>query len=157
MIWALLLIGVFGMVVLFGAPYLPTLKRQQNIALDLLDLKAGQTLIELGSGDGRVLLAAAKRGLEVIGYEINPLLFLISLFITFKYRRQVKIILGNYWRADWSKADGLYVFLLAKYMKKLDKKITQSSSKKIKVVSYAFKIPNRPIIKQVNGLYLYQY
>ena len=52
---------IFGFVVFFGAPYLPTFNKVQNTALDLLDLKPGQTLIELGSGDGRVMREAAKR------------------------------------------------------------------------------------------------
>jgi hypothetical protein len=42
----------FGFVILFGAPYLPTLKPQTNAALDLLDLKPGQTLLELGLWPG---------------------------------------------------------------------------------------------------------
>lgn len=65
---------IFGFVILFGAPYLPTLKPQIKIALDMLDLQPGQTLIEIGSGDGRVLKAAAERGWNAVGYELNPVL-----------------------------------------------------------------------------------
>jgi ribosomal protein L11 methylase PrmA len=68
------LVILFGFVVAFGAPYLPTLRPQITMALDMLDLKKGQTLLELGSGDGRVMMAAAERGWNVIGYELNPLL-----------------------------------------------------------------------------------
>ena len=68
---ALVVVLLFGFVVIFGAPYLPTLSRQTEDALELLDLKTGQTLLELGSGDGRVLLAAAKRNLKAVGYEIK--------------------------------------------------------------------------------------
>ena len=65
---ALALILIFGYVILFGAPFLPTLKNQIEAIFELLDLKEGQTLIELGSGDGRILLEAAKRGINVVGY-----------------------------------------------------------------------------------------
>ncbi len=43
----LILIFCFGFVVAFGAPYLPTLGKQQQQALELLGLKPGQTMLEL--------------------------------------------------------------------------------------------------------------
>jgi hypothetical protein len=81
MIWIILLLVIlaFQFVVLFlGAPYVPTLPKQREAALDLLKLKPGQTLIDLGCGDGAMLIAAAKRGINSVGYEINPLLALIA-------------------------------------------------------------------------------
>lgn len=41
--------------------------------LDLADVSEGDTLYDLGSGDGRILLAAARgRGARAVGVEINP-------------------------------------------------------------------------------------
>lgn len=154
------LVLMFGLVVAFGAPYLPTLKRQTDQALDLLALKPGQTMLELGCGDGRVAKAAAKRGLKVTGYELNPLLVLIAKLNTLKYRGQVKIIWGNYWQKQWPETDGIYVFLLDKYMEKLDKIIVQKvgkADKPIKLLSYTFQIPGRQPAKQQGGLFLYKY
>jgi SAM-dependent methyltransferase len=148
---------MFGFVVLFGAPYLPTLKKQISVAFELLDLRPGQTLLELGCGDGRVLKAAAERGLNVVGYELNPILALAARLHTWRYRKQVKIIWGNYWRAGWPEAHGIFVFLLDPYMEKLNKKIIQECSKPVNLVSFAFKIPGRPITKEKDGLYLYRY
>lgn len=151
---------LFGFVILFGAPYLPTLKKQTDDALDLIALKKGQTLLELGCGDGRVAKAAAKRGLKVVGYELNPILVLIAKFNTFKYRGQVKIVWGNYWHKQWPETDGIFVFLLDKYMKKLDKTIVQKAlqqGKPIRLVSYTFQIPKRKIDAQQGGLFLYKY
>ncbi len=153
----IMLVLLFGFVVLFGAPYLPTLKKQTDVAIDLLDLKKGETLFELGCGDGRVTKAAAKRGLKVVGYELNPILVLIAKIHTWKYRKDVHIIWGDYWKVDWSKADGIFVFLLDKYMKKLDTKIVQSKTKNVKLVSFAFKVPGKKPIKERSGLYLYEY
>lgn len=151
---------VFGFVILFGAPYLPTLKKQTDDALDLLDLKSGQTMLELGCGDGRVAKAAAKRGLRVIGYELNPILVLIAKLNTIKYRGRVQIIWGNYWRKEWPQADGIFVFLLDKYMEKLDKKIIQKTKlqkQPIRLLSYTFKVPGREPDAQKGGLFLYKY
>ena len=147
----------FGGVLLFGAPYLPTLKPQIKAALGLADLKPGQTLLELGCGDGRVLLAAARQGINGVGYELNPLLAGLAWLRTRRYRRQVKIIWGNFWSINWPPADAIFVFLLPRYMPKLDKKIMQSSQKPVKLVSFAFKIPSRPPAAQMGGVYLYIY
>lgn len=148
----------FGFVLLFGAPYLPTLSAQQIRALELLNLKKGQTLLELGSGDGRMLRAAARRGIKVVGYELNPILFIISWLLCLPYRRLVKVRFANFWAVNWPKADGIYVFLLDRYMQKLDKKITgQYKGKKIILVSYTFKIPNKTPTKKDGGLSLYEY
>ena len=152
------LVFTFGLVVLVGAPYLPTLKPNVAEAIKLLGLKRGQTLLELGSGDGRVLLAAAKQGIHSVGYELNPLLVVWTKLITWRYRKLVVVRWGNYWQAKWPDTDAIYVFLLQKYMSKLDKKIVQTyPGKNIKLVSLAFTVPGKKPAKQVRGLYLYQY
>lgn len=152
-----LIIVLFLIASILGAPYLPTLNKQVEAALDLIDLKKGQTLLELGSGDGRVLLAAAKRGINSIGYEINPILVLISLIRTIKYRHKVKIIWANYWRKDWPRADGVFVFLIERYMLKLDNYLKLYPYKPIKLVSFAFKIPGKKIVKTKSNTHLYIY
>ena len=157
MIWLILLVLLsFSFVVFFGAPYLPTLHKQKNIALDLLSLKPGQTLIELGSGDGRVMKEAAKRGLKVIGYELNPVLVFISYFVTFTQRKNVTIKWGNYWSENWPAADGIFAFLHSKYMARLDQKI-KNTYKHIKLVSVVYKIPGKKPAETKNSVFLYDY
>lgn len=147
----------FTFVVAYGAPYLPTLRTKVPLALDMLGLKKGQILLELGSGDGRLLRAAAQRGLNAVGYELNPILVIYSKLITFRYRKQVRVIWGNYWKANWPEVDGIFVFLLQPYMEKLDKKITQKKIKNVSLVSFAFTINSKKPAKQKEGLYLYKY
>ena len=157
MIWIviLLIFGSFSFVVLFGAPYVPTLKNRYKIALDLLDLKSGQLLLEPGCGDGRVLLMAAKQGIKGVGYELNPLLVIVAKAITWRHRKLIQIRWANFWQEDWPKADGIYVFILQRYMPKLDKKIIQSKCKK--VVSYAYQFPDKKPDKQKSAMFLYLY
>lgn len=152
-----LILLLFSSSLLFGAPYVPTLKPQVRTSLDLLDLKPGQTLLEIGSGDGRVLLAAAARGVQAVGYEINPLLVLVSIWRTRKHRALIRIIWGNALRADWPQAEGVYVFGIAKIMHRLHTKFVQYPHKPLRVVSYAFPVPGKQPIDQQSGLFLYQY
>lgn len=147
---------LFGFVVFFGAPYVPTLKPQIKVALDMLDLKPGQTLIEVGSGDGRVLLAAAKRGWNVVGYELNPLLVIFSRWYTRKYRKQVRIVWGDALQKEWPKTDGVYIFGIERIMPKLYTKIVQSIDRPVKVASFGFKMHEVKQKDLKNGIYLYE-
>jgi hypothetical protein len=144
-------------VLLVGAPYVPTLSPQVTAALELADLHADQTLLELGCGDGKVVIAAARQGIQVVGYELNPILALVAWLRTRRYRSRVKIVWGDFWRSPWPPAEAIFVFLLPRYMSKLDKKCAQYRYRPIKLVSFAFKIPNKKPMRQKAGLYLYSY
>jgi hypothetical protein len=152
-----IMILLFGLVVLVGPPYLPTMRRQVKSALDLLDLQPGQTLLELGSGDGRVLLAAARRDLKAVGIELNPVLVIISYFVTWKYRSQVRIIWASYWGPQWPRADAIFTFMLPRYMTRLDDRIEKWRPKPVRLASYAFTIPGREPVQERDGIYLYEY
>ena len=158
-IWfaAIILILIFGAVLLVGAPYVPTLSAQRQQALDLLDLKKGQVMYELGSGDGSVLKDAAERGLIAVGYELNPILVVISWLRTRRYGRSVKVRWGNFWRTDLGKADGIFVFLLDRYMDDLDKKIKKEGKPGVRLVSNAFKIGGHKAAAKKGPMYLYTY
>lgn len=161
MIWfgvaLIVILFCFGGVLIFGAPYLPTMKPQVDAALKLANLKPGDTILELGSGDGKVLIAAAKKGINSVGYELNPLLVVLSWIRTRKYRKNVKIIWGNFFTKEWPNHQAIFTFLLPRLMLKLDKKVIQSKHKPVKLISFAFEIPNRKPIKIDQGVYLYLY
>jgi len=153
----LFLILCFGFVLLFGAPYLPTLGKQAEIAMDMIDLKAGQMLLELGCGDGKILVAAARRGWKAVGYELNPLLVLVCRWRTRRYRKLVTVKWGNFWTRSWPPADGIFVFVMQRHMAKLDTKIAQNANKPLKLVSFAFTIPDKRPTRSKQGVYLYEY
>lgn len=54
------------------APFLPTPMTAVEAMLDLAEIKPGDSLIDLGSGDGRIAIAAAQRGATALGIEIDP-------------------------------------------------------------------------------------
>lgn len=161
---ALAVVICFAFVLLRGAPYLPTLSKQVVTALDMIELKKGDTLLELGCGDGKVLIAAAERGWKVVGYELNPILAYIAWLRTRRYQGRVRVVWGDFWNKDWPRAEGIFVFLLDSYMEKLDTKITQQYSKygkyagkSVKLVSFAFQVPGKLPKAEKDGLFLYEY
>lgn len=159
LVFTLISIGVFcfTFVLLFGAPFLPTMRPQVDTALDLLNLQPGQTLLELGCGDGRVLIAAARRGWRAVGYELNPILAAIAWARTRRYRRTVTVHCADYWRAGWPPAAGIFSFILPRYMSKLHKKIMHYPHRPLRVASFAFAIPEKKALRQDRGIFLYEY
>ncbi len=156
LLWLLIIIsGLFALGAVLGAPYVPTLTKSGNDLLDMADLKPGATIIDLGSGDGAFALQAAKRGYQVIGYEINPILVLVAKLRTRKYRKQVKIHLRDFWRTALPESDAIYVFLIERYMQKLADKLAKEVKKPTVVVSHVFKIPSAKAIKENQNTSVY--
>ncbi len=160
-IWLALLGLVIALqftVIFIGPPYLRTLRRQRGIALDMLHLKPGQHLIDLGCGDGALLIAAAKRGLRATGYEINPLLVVIVWLRTRRYRGRVKVVWGNFWSKQLEPAEGIFVFLSDSYMAKFAPFLkNQKRLGKPKIASYAFALPGRKPIAEREAIFMYKF
>ncbi len=147
----------FGFVLLFGAPYLPTHKKQIALGLKMAALRKDEVVYELGCGDGYILREIARRGGRAVGYELNPILFIVAWLSCLKYGGRIKVRYGNFWNVNIAEADIVYVFLLEKFMKRLDQKMLAEAQKGTRLLSYTFKIPGKKIIAEAEGMYLYQY
>lgn len=155
----LVLVSFFA-VVFRGAPYVPTLKKDVERALDMSQLKPGQTIVDLGSGDGRLLQAAAERGMTAIGYELNPFLVLISKWRCRKYGGKVRVYMKDFWTIRLhDDTDGVFVFLAKPFMPKLSQFLS-SESQRLKrplvLVSYGFELPGHDPEYQDKALIRYK-
>jgi 16S rRNA A1518/A1519 N6-dimethyltransferase RsmA/KsgA/DIM1 with predicted DNA glycosylase/AP lyase activity len=153
----LLVVLAFGLGAWRGAPYVPILRRPAEELLDLAELKPGQTLIDLGSGDGRLLKLAAQRGIRGIGYEINPWLWLISRANCWGYRDKIELHLADYWHVRLPPADAIAVFLIKRYMQRLDAKLSAELIQPTTLVSYVFALPERKPEKTTKNCFRYRY
>jgi hypothetical protein len=150
----------FGLVVFRGAPYVPTHKKSAVVTLKTLPLKKGDLVVDLGSGDGVFLKSAAKLGYRAVGYELNPILCAISYFRCWKFRKQVKVIWGDFWLNDLPKdTKAVYVFLASSFMQKFKTKM-QAEAVKLKrpiyVASNGFELAGIKPINIVRGVNVYK-
>jgi len=104
-----------------------------DVILDFADIKKDDILYDLGSGDGRILIEAAKKNISVIGIEHNLLLNWIAKRKTRKLRN-VKIIQGNIFRQDISKATIIVAYLSRKVTRKLQEKIDKETKIGTKII-----------------------
>ena len=145
--------------VFFGAPFVPIDRRRAEAMLDLAGLRPGERLADLGSGDGRVLIAAAKRGVYAEGWEINPYLWLISIIAAWQAGcgARVRVHLGSYWHDRLAGFDVVTLFLITSQMPRMRRKLWKEMRPGSRVASYAFVFPDWiPETKADGGLYLYK-
>lgn len=144
----LMILVAFAIAGPMGAPWVPAFKEDVEKVLDDSGLKAGQLYVELGCGDGRLLKAAAKRGATAVGYEINPLMWLAA-WLRNLGEPKVRVILGDFWQKDLTKADIVMTFLTPRYMQKLEDKLKKELRPGTVFVSYIFELPNKkPALKR---------
>ena len=68
------LVVLVGISVFFGAPYVPSIRRDVRRLFDTeISLQPHDVVLDIGSGDGLVLREVSRRGAKAIGYEIHPL------------------------------------------------------------------------------------
>lgn len=127
--------------------------------IELAGLKKGDKIVDLGSGDGRLLIEAARKGAKAYGVEINPGLFLYSYLniLTNRLSAYAKVSWGTLFSVDYRKYDVIFVAGFISMMKTLEKEFEAKLKKGTKVICYAFPLPNRKPVKVLDGIYLYIY
>lgn len=141
-----------------GAPLLPSKKVVIKTITAFLEPRGGTRIADLGSGDGRVVIALAKNGASVDGFEFNPLL---AWWSRRKIRKngleaRVRILQRNFWNADLSPYDAVTVFGAPHVMARLAKKLRNELKPGAKVCSNAFALPDWTAVKKENGVLLYE-
>ena len=142
---------------LLELPYVGTNRKKIETIMKFAQLKKGQTVVDLGSGDGRLLIASAQQGAFAIGYEINPIFIFLSKFKS-KARGvsdHIKIYQQSLWKADLKVADVIFVYALRKSMKKFEDFIYKNAQPDTRIIVNTNPFPNRKPIKFENGIYLY--
>uniref|UniRef100_A0A8C8G3S5 Uncharacterized protein n=1 Tax=Oncorhynchus tshawytscha TaxID=74940 RepID=A0A8C8G3S5_ONCTS len=106
-------------------PYVPATTAQVENVLKVLQARSG-SLVDIGSGDGRIVIAAAKKGFRAVGFELNPWLVWYS-----RYRA---------WRAGVHHSTSFHISDLWK-MDKLEGKLQTELQSTAKVVACRFPFP----------------
>jgi len=153
------LVAAFGFVVAFGAPYVPSRRSDLKVAFSkLYKLKASDTVVDIGSGDGVVLREVCRRGARAVGFEINPFLYAVSRLLS-RGDPNVQVRLINLWQADFPKETTVvYVFGEGRDIDRMGKKVQQQANRlnrELAFISYGFEVPGYVATKKAGAHYLY--
>ena len=145
---------------LFEAPWIPTRKKDYELIVKMAKLQPGMLFYDLGSGTGEMLFyLSRKHNINCVGIEISPILYLYSKIKSLFYKK-VKIMYGNFYKHDLSKADVIYVFLMPKTLDKLKRKFSKELKKYSKIIISCWPLQNcnpKQISKNDDGIPYYLY
>ena len=123
------------------APYYPTPETIVERMLKLGELKAGEKVFDLGSGDGRiVIMAAEKFRAQAAGVELDKELYRQSTdkIQELKLQKTARIINGDLLQQDYSSADMITVYLLPTSNDKIRPLLEKQLKKGTRIVSHDF-------------------
>ncbi len=150
---------LYTMVLQPGAIYYPTTPDTVTQILKIAKVGPRDVLIDLGSGDGRILIAAARLGAITIGYEINP-------FLVWKSRRYIHqakldklatVRWKSFWQADFSQTTIVTVYLLPHLMNRLQQLLKKEITHPIRLVANDYPFPQLIPVKHHRQIYLYYF
>jgi hypothetical protein len=162
--WLLWLLAAFilafGFVVFRGAPYVPSKKLDVRRSLsELYPIGEDDLLVDIGSGDGIVLREASRRGARAVGYELNPILVLISN-IACRNSPGTETFLADFWNVHFPEdTTVVYTFGESRDIAKMAQKIAREATRlnrPLKFISYGFEVPGHIPIGNEGAHYLYR-
>jgi 2-polyprenyl-3-methyl-5-hydroxy-6-metoxy-1,4-benzoquinol methylase len=108
-----------------NAPYLPSDDASVKSMIAMARITPGIKTVDLGSGDGRVVVAMARAGAEAHGYEINPFLIWISRWRIKRAGLSGKAFIHSksFWNADVGCFQVVTIFTLPYFIPRIEKKL----------------------------------
>ena len=149
------------------APYVPTPWHVVDRMLDLVEVTEQDMVYDLGSGDGRILVRAAKaHGARGVGLEINHDLVVDARLAigAANVEDRVKIIEQDIFEADLSPASVVTLFLMTSANRRLKPKLLEDLQPGTRIACYKWEIPGWKPVKtatvEVSGagqpIYMYE-
>jgi len=125
----------------YDVPFVPTPPEVVDEMLRLADVKAGDVLYDLGCGDGRIVIAAAKRfGIMAVGIDIDPVRITESNenAVQAGVTDKVRFIQQNLFEADFRDATVVTMYLLTSVNLRLRPKLLAELKPGTRLVSHSF-------------------
>ncbi len=161
-LWVLAgVVALFLLTVLVGAPYVPSKRKDVSAAFsDLYPLSDTDVLLDIGSGDGVVLRQAAAYGARAVGYEVNPVLVVVSWLLS-RGQPLVHTRIANFWYTDFPvDTTVVYVFGETRDIARMARRV-QAEAKRLgrplQLISYSFEVPGKKPLASTNMHHLYEF
>jgi predicted RNA methylase len=127
----------------FIAPFVPSPVVVVQHMLKLADLRAGEVLFDLGAGDGRTVVMAAKSfGARAVGVELREDLAkkALSTIHDNGLADRVTIVNGDMFGVNLASADVVFLYLTTSANEKIRPKLETELRKGVRVVSHDYEI-----------------
>ncbi|XP_017057163.1 ATP synthase subunit C lysine N-methyltransferase [Drosophila ficusphila] len=132
-------------------PYVPATTEQIQNVLSFLPKNAGGKLLDIGSGDGRIVIAAAQhhKTLQTDGVELNPWLVYYSRLAALRHgvSKQTRFFRRDLWKFDIKDYNFVVIFGVEQMMKDLEQKLIAECPHNTKIIACRFPLPNLQHVK----------
>jgi predicted RNA methylase len=111
--------------------------------LNLAELKAGEVFFDLGAGDGRTVMMAARQfGARAVGVELREDLVKKALSTIYEQSLQdrITIVNGDMFNVDLTSADVIFLYLTTSANEKIRPKLESELKKGVRIVSHDYEI-----------------
>ena len=138
---------------MFIAPFVPSPVPVIQFMLKMANLKAGEVLFDLGAGDGRTVVMAAKAfGARAVGVELREDLAKKALSTIYDsgLADRVTIVNGDLFGVNLTSADVVFLYLTTSANEKIRPKLENDLRKGVRVVSHDYEIVGWKPIKVEN-------
>ncbi|XP_054624458.1 ATP synthase subunit C lysine N-methyltransferase [Dunckerocampus dactyliophorus] len=124
-------------------PFVPATTVQVENVLNALRVRSG-TLVDIGSGDGRIVIEAARRGFQASGFELNPWLVCYSRYKAWRegVYHSTSFHISDLWKVSFSQYSNVVIFGVPQMMDQLELKLEKELPSCAKVVACRFPFPN---------------
>lgn len=158
---AAVIILIFGAVVFRGAPYVPSHRKYARRAFtELYEVSSKDVLVDIGSGDGIILRLAAARGARAIGYEINPILVVISKLLA-RGDHKISTRFADFWLVDLpSDTTIVYAFAVTRDIEKMAAKLQKTADRlgrPVWFMTYGTPVKSRVPTRTLDAHSLYEF
>jgi ribosomal protein L11 methylase PrmA len=140
-----------------GLGYAPSTDSIMEKMIRLANIKPGEKAVDIGAGDGRLVIALAKAGAEAHGYEINPVLVLIGRIKIRNAGLQGKAFMHckSFWKTDFSPYSVVTLFAVKYLMARFETKLMHELKPGSRVLTNFFTFPQWPSEATEKGVTLY--
>ncbi|CAH1774972.1 unnamed protein product [Owenia fusiformis] len=123
-------------------PYVPATTTQVNNVMKLLMGRTGK-VVDLGSGDGRLVHEAAKLGFKASGVELNPWLVWYSRLRSYQLglHKQTAFYRKDLWKVDLTSYNTVMIFGVEQMMEPLEIKLDKELQEDGQVIACRFPLP----------------
>lgn len=136
------------------APFVPSKKEKIKKALKIISFK-NKNFYELGSGDGRVVLEAARMGANAYGIEQSWIRVLYSKWKAHQLHLDARFIHGDIFKQNYSGADIVFIYLLHLGVDKLEKKLKKELKKGSQIITQTYHFKNWRPYKKMGDFWFY--
>ena len=124
----------------YDVPFVPSTEDSVRQMVKMASVKENDRAVDLGAGDGRLVIELARASTIAVGVEIDEERWKSAnrTIAAMGLAGRARVVRGSFWRHDLSRYDIIAIYGLPSVMERLKRKIIAESNRSVRIVSNHF-------------------